>query len=203
MSARPTDLLPPNATELERAFDREAQRAFEPASRIPVVWDPAQCPERLLPYLAWALSVDEWRDAWPLARKRQVIAASVSVHRRKGTIGAIRRALDALDLGVTISRWFEHGGEPFTLRAEVEVEDRSLTAEEIALITDTIIRTKAARSWLESLRVFLTARGSAFVAAAPASGVDMLVGPPPLEEEAVSYVACATRSVVTIEVFAA
>ena len=198
-----TSLLPTNATQLELDIERELIDAQASALPVPVVWDPARCPVALLPYLAWSFAVDVWDDAWPEARKRQVIASAVYVHRRRGTVGAIRRALEALDLGVTISRWFEHGGDPYTLRAEVEIEDRPLTAGEIALITDTIIRTKAARSWLESLRVFLTARGSAFVAAAPASGVDMLVGPPPLEEEAVSYVACATRSVVTIEVFAA
>lgn len=193
-------LLPDNATELELSLDAQARAAFDAARPVPVVWDPAACPENLLPLLAWALSVDVWSDAWSTARKRQVIAASAGVHRRKGTVGAIRRALAALDNEVTISRWFEHGGEPYTLRADVEVYDRPLTADEVALIRSTIVQAKAARSWLTALRVFLSSRGTTHAAAAPALGCDVVVGPPPLVAHAVAHAVAGAQFVQLIEV---
>lgn len=88
-------ILPPGAT----AFDR----AVEAAVRLPAALDGdlrragrSDLAElRFLPWLAWALSVDVWDDEWPEARKRGVIAASVEVHRRKGTVGSVRRAVQA------------------------------------------------------------------------------------------------------------
>jgi phage tail P2-like protein len=99
-----SELLPPNATALERAVT-VAQRHL---SELPVdtrhIRNPATCPAPLLPFLAWELSVDEWNPAWGDDVKRRVIAESISVHRRKGTRGAVRRALEALfgDVGFTL-----------------------------------------------------------------------------------------------------
>lgn len=33
------------------------------------VWTPEECPVELLPYLAWALSVDQWDKDWPAEKK--------------------------------------------------------------------------------------------------------------------------------------
>ncbi|WP_232695865.1 phage tail protein I [Yersinia kristensenii] len=67
-------------------------------TRVPVplrtLWDPWQCPVTLLPYLAWALSVDRWDFNWSEATKRHVIASSFFIHQHKGTISALRRAVD-------------------------------------------------------------------------------------------------------------
>lgn len=45
------------------------------ASKIPTLsrslWNADTCPEALLPYLAWACSVDFWRETWPAEKKTQ------------------------------------------------------------------------------------------------------------------------------------
>lgn len=92
-------LLPPNATAIERGFDDAGSRVTELPVPVGDIWNPAACPGHLLPWLAWALSVDRWDDAWSVQQQRAVIAASVEVHRRKGTIGAIRAALAAEGYG--------------------------------------------------------------------------------------------------------
>lgn len=73
------------------------------ASEIPVpirqLWNPETCPAVALPWLAWALSVDEWDASWTEETKRRVVAESVTIHRQKGTIAGVRRALLAADLG--------------------------------------------------------------------------------------------------------
>ncbi|GLQ20508.1 phage tail protein I [Algimonas porphyrae] len=178
-----SSLLPDNATPLELFVEKQLLAAHQPATRIPVVWDPERCPAELLPYLAWALAVDVWDDDWSTARKRTVIKAAVSVHRHRGTIGAIRRALQALDLGVRISRWYEHGGEPYTFRAEVFVYDRPLDEAEIDMIYRTIANTKSARSWLESLSVVLTGRGQLHILAAARVGQHIRLRPPEARAE--------------------
>jgi phage tail P2-like protein len=51
----------------------------------------------LLPYLAWALSVDRWDKDWPAERKIAAIQKSYWLHRRKGTRAAVRRVVE--DMG--------------------------------------------------------------------------------------------------------
>jgi hypothetical protein len=94
MSA-PVSLLPNNATPLERALSQTGGR-FNPPRRVPTLWNAATCPAALLPWLAWALSVDEWDHGWAVEKKRAVIAATIPVHEQKGTPAAIRTALAAL-----------------------------------------------------------------------------------------------------------
>ncbi|MEO0681028.1 MAG: phage tail protein I [Pseudomonadota bacterium] len=92
------DLLPPNATAMERGFDgAAAARVTGLAVEIPLTWRPDDCPAAWLDVLASELSVDRYDPAWPEARRRAVIKASVAVHRAKGTRAAIRLALEATD----------------------------------------------------------------------------------------------------------
>ncbi|HJW26435.1 MAG TPA: phage tail protein I [Rhodocyclaceae bacterium] len=88
----PATLLPPSSTPLERALSRAMGR-FNPPSVIPTLWNPDTCPISVLPYLAWALSVDEWDEAWSIEKKREVVKEARGIHQKKGTLSAIRRAL--------------------------------------------------------------------------------------------------------------
>ena len=58
------------------------------------LWDPALCPVELLGVLAWALAVEEWDNAWPESVKRNSILASVNLHFKKGTVWAVKHALE-------------------------------------------------------------------------------------------------------------
>lgn len=100
-----SQLLPPNHTTLE---GRSATALpIEPPVPLRTLWNPQTCPAHLLPFLAWAYSVDHWSSAWPETVKRNVIAASFDVHRMKGTRTAIDRALDAMGVNVKLTEWFE------------------------------------------------------------------------------------------------
>lgn len=90
-------LLPPNASPLERALvaTAAARLAQLDPSVITRLRDPATCPVELLPWLAWAHAVDEWSDDWPEETRRAVIAASIAVHRSRGTVASVRRVIVA------------------------------------------------------------------------------------------------------------
>lgn len=90
-------LLPNNATATERAIDAATDRDIQ--ILVSDLWNPAACPAALLPWLAWALSVDDWDAGWSDETKRSTIAVSLEVHRRKGTVWAMRAALRAAGLG--------------------------------------------------------------------------------------------------------
>ncbi len=84
-------LLPPNATPFERAL--EAALAQDVDIPIRKLWSSADCPVRLLPYLAWSLGVEEWDPDWPVAVKRAAVANAIAVHREKGTLAGLKRVL--------------------------------------------------------------------------------------------------------------
>lgn len=69
-------------------------------SALPVslnqLWDPDTCPVALLPYLAWALSVDRWDRDWTEETKRQVIRDAGQSTAIKEPISAIRRVVETL-----------------------------------------------------------------------------------------------------------
>lgn len=100
-------LLPANSRPLEHAL-AGATAKLEP---IPVpfdtIWDVDTAPDSLLPYLAYAWSVDEWNDNWTDDTKREVIKNSLWVHERKGTLGAVKRALLAMKYDATVIEWFQ------------------------------------------------------------------------------------------------
>ena len=100
-------LLPGNLSDLERDLDVAIARIEDINIPISELWDPWNCPLDALPFLAWALSVDQWRSDWSETVKRQVVAGSIDVHRIKGTRPAVERAL--ADLGVTVDlvEWFQ------------------------------------------------------------------------------------------------
>lgn len=94
------DLLPPNATPLERSLASATGRLTDVPVEIERVWRSGECPSELLPWLAWALSVDVWDDGWSDERKRRVIAASFDLHRLKGTEAGLRRHVQLVDAKV-------------------------------------------------------------------------------------------------------
>ncbi len=86
-------LLPPNATDLERALEQVTARVGATPVPISALWDADECPAHLLPWLAWAFSVDEWDPGWSEATKRASIRDAAKIQRHKGTVWAIKRVL--------------------------------------------------------------------------------------------------------------
>lgn len=101
-------ILPATATDFERSVDLASARIQTFPDLIRPIWDAETCPPELLPWLAWAFSVDDWSSSWSDETKREVIRQSVSIHRRKGTVGAIKDAIRAAGLGNAVLR--ERGG---------------------------------------------------------------------------------------------
>lgn len=92
-------LLPSSATPLERAFSlAAAEQPRPPVELLTRLYDPLTCPETILPYLAWAFSVDLWKEDWPVEKKRAVVAAAPVLHRLKGTKAGLDRHLGIVDV---------------------------------------------------------------------------------------------------------
>jgi phage tail P2-like protein len=88
-------LLPLNASHLERAACAAAADLVEAKAPLHTLWDAQRIPEGLLPWLAWAVGVDVWSADWPVQVQRDVVQDAIAVRHRRGTVWAVRRALEA------------------------------------------------------------------------------------------------------------
>jgi phage tail P2-like protein len=168
----PDDLLPPNATSQERDISLAVNRL--PDVPIKTLWSPATCPEAQLPWLAWALSVDDWDATWPVETKREVVAASIDQHRKKGTVGALRRALQRLGYEVEID---EATGVAYTFRLRVRIRagdsaGGSVAEDALNRSVTVALRQKNARSeLLDTLYVADTDPAGLFIGGVTMSGL--------------------------------
>jgi len=151
-------LLPPNASTLLRDLEEIFGDSFDLPTLNRYVVNPDLAPAHILPWLAWALSVDDWSDSWPEQIRRNVIKASVEVHRKKGTIGALKKALQAFNYeNVKVEEWFEYGADPYFFRVFFDVTEPGFDVNILPQVQKVIESTKNARSHLESLRAYLSA----------------------------------------------
>lgn len=88
-------LLPPNATATERSIEAATARLEDVPVPLRDLWDPWHCPEDLLPWLAWSLSIDTWKSYWSPDIKRARIARAIDIQRRKGTLKSVRAVVES------------------------------------------------------------------------------------------------------------
>ncbi|MEO1950673.1 phage tail protein I [Thioclava sp.] len=176
-------LLPPNATELETALEEVAANLLGIEVPVDQLWSPANIPEALLGYLAWALSVDRWDSNWTVERKREVIAASVAVHRRKGTPWAVQRALDAQGFTARLLEWNrqQNPGAPFTFQLFLESDQTGFSQAEVQDLLKWIDEVKSVRSHLAGIFPIATSAAPAQVIVLPSISATNEVGPATIE----------------------
>lgn len=201
-------LLPPSATHAEVAVSRAMSRLADVEPQCRQMWDPATCPATHLPWLAWAFSVDEWDSGWTTAQKRAVINASYTVHRHKGTVGAVRRALAALGYDTELSEWFQWlpQGEPYTFGVMGEIGDAGLPPTMYDDIERVALATKNVRSHLAWIRLRATVRGKFFIGGTTLSAEVVEIEPYSLtllESRGPLYVGAALIVVETVEILPA
>ena len=173
------NLLPPNAMPLER----RTARVCAAWTTLPVIlrtlWQPQTCPLSLLPYLAWALSVDRWNTTWPASTKRQITQASFALHQRKGTVSALRQAVEPLGYHVSVQEWWActPPDKAGTFRLQLSVLEKGITEATRREVERLIEAAKPLARHLLSLTLALEARGAIYGLAAMMDGETLSVYP--------------------------
>lgn len=131
----PPDMLPPLARLTEAAGG------------------PAPLPDALLDHLAWQLHVENYETATDTPARRRLIAASLLLHRRRGTPWAVRTALEsALSVPAAVEDWFAYGGKPYFFRVILDVTQAGMDEARMADALRIIGTAKNVRSWLDYVR---------------------------------------------------
>ncbi len=173
-------LLPSNSTSLER----QAAQALAQIQRVPIplrtLYSPDLCPLPLLPYLAWAFSVDRWDSKWTEAAKRAAIRSAYYIHSRKGTIGSLRRVVEPLGYLIEIIEWWQTVpvGPRATFRLKVGVLDTGITEEMYQELTWLIDDAKPLTRHLTGLAISLETTGSVHIGACITEGDEIDIYPP-------------------------
>ncbi|WGS41887.1 phage tail protein I [Burkholderia sp. JSH-S8] len=147
MSKPARSLLPPNATPLERRLAQANADIREIPVEIDTLMDPDRIPLRFLPWLAWHMGVDTWRDEWPEQVKRARVKAAIRIARKKGTADAVREVCASFGANVMMREWFEMTprGVPGTFEIVMTVGARDgvpATAQYVADIMAEVDRAK-------------------------------------------------------------
>ena len=200
-----SSLLPSNATALEQA----AAQALAEIERVNIplrqLWNPETCPISLLPYLAWAFSVDRWDASWAEPVKREVVRSAFYVHRRKGTISALRRVVEPLGYLLRVEEWWETDpqGTPGTFRIDIGVLESGITEDTYIELERLIDDAKPLARHLVGLAIKLESRGKIHLAAASVGGDEMTVyphSPGPIEVSATAHPTFAQHIIDTVSV---
>lgn len=164
-------LLPPNSTPLERATESATARIGAVPVPLRELVDPDSCPIDLLPYLAWALSIDTWSSDWPESIKRARVRQAIPIQRRKGTAASVRDVIASFGGAVAIREWWQSNPRavPHTFSLIVSL-DGIVGSEATAAYADAVIaevtRTKPVRSHFTFSQALSAASGIGVVGAA-------------------------------------
>lgn len=135
-------ILPPNATALETAIDLVAGARLDGvATPLRDLWSAQDCPADLLPWLAWALSIDQWDPAWSERTRRARVAQAIAVQRSKGTRDSVRRVIAAFGGNITMREWWQSTppGTPHTFAVTVSLPADGAGDAPSAALIDAVI----------------------------------------------------------------
>lgn len=170
-------LLPVGSSVLEVATAEAAAQIERVPVPLRTLWDPQTCPAALLPYLAWALSVDRWDYSWPEATKRKIIASAFFVHQHKGTISSLRRVVEPLGYLIELREWWQENAEPGTFRLVIGVQENGITEQMYQELERLINDAKPASRHLSELNISLSTSGEFYVGASCYLGEELTVYP--------------------------
>ena len=170
-----SNLLPPNATLLERNLATVNARLGDLPVGLRDLIRPETCPAEFLPWLGQMLSVDSWEMDWTEGQRRDTIKASLGVHKVKGTIGAVRRALSALGIESQLQEWFNQipAAAPYTFHLLVTADQVGFDQATLRSVSKVLASTKNLRSHLTGITPQAVTRAETTVAGTAAIGAEI------------------------------
>lgn len=170
-------LLPPSSTLYERNLAQVMATFFDVGIPLRTLWNPDTCPVELLPYLAWAFAVYRWDEQWDEATKRKTIKGSFFLHQHKGTISALRRAVEPMGYLISVTEWWQNDKTPGTFEMEVASLDTGITQEMYAELERVINDARPCSRHLSMLAISLETRGKLPIAAGSYDGDTLTIYP--------------------------
>lgn len=155
MSSR--SLLPINEDEKLKAIDlvyeQRVSKLKEELQVISTLAHPKLADEKYLPYLAHSHQVAFWSNELTLDEKRAIIDHSILLHRKKGTLFALKEVLKKLNIDVKFYEWFEYAGLPYHFKIDVDFLNRPVEDKDLKIIEEFVDIYKNTKSILELINI--------------------------------------------------
>lgn len=168
----------PEIIALSAALDPELRAVS--ASIIEAVILPriADLPGPVLDAVAWGFRLNElaiWEDA-TLAGKRRLLVDIVDVLKRSGTVWAVRRIFDLLQLTGTLVEWWEEAGVPGTYRLRIDATEVGITLHALEQVPELTQRFAPKSRKLSELAVEANSTGALRLYPVAQAGRHMTIG---------------------------
>lgn len=149
--------------------------------------------------------MDRWDESWSESVKREVVKSSFYVHKKKGTISALRRVVEPLGYLLRVEEWWqtEPEGPAGTFRVDIGVLDTGITEETFDELERLIDDAKPLTRHLIGLAIKLESQGQLYMGATSYSGDEMTVypfDPGPIEIGAEAYAGFGQHIIDTVSV---
>ena len=133
-------LLPPSASTGEFAIEATIARIVCVPTPTRDLWNASTCPENLLPWLAWALNIENWDPTWPIEVKRARVAGAIAIQRYKGSVQSVRDVIASFGGSVVLTEWWQQSpqGVPYTFTLELTLTGQN-GADVAASYVDAVI----------------------------------------------------------------
>lgn len=150
-------LLPTNEDEklkaIDLAYEKRVAKLKEELQVISTLAHPKLADEKYLPYLAHSHQVAFWSNELTLDEKRAIIDHSILLHRKKGTLFALKEVLKKLNIDVKFYEWFEYAGLPYHFKIDVDFLNRPVEDKDLKIIEEFVDIYKNAKSILELINI--------------------------------------------------
>lgn len=93
------------------ALDPKLQLIAKQADIVSIYLNLNNLSNEVLNHLAVQFDLSVWRDSWPLSLKRSVIKTAITDKRKKGTLSAVKKALESLGSACSIVEWWQQTPE--------------------------------------------------------------------------------------------
>ena len=134
---------------IDLAYETRVAKIKQELQVISTLAQPKRADERFLPYLAHSHQVTFWSDELTLDEKRAIIDFSIHLHRKKGTLFALKEVLKRLNIDVKFYEWFQYQGLPYHFKVDVDFLNRPVEDKDLKIIEEFIEIYKNEKSILE------------------------------------------------------
>lgn len=133
-----------NVSASAKAIDSQLQLVSRNTNLPLIYFNLDDLSSEQLDHLAYSWDAPIWRQTWPMEMKRTVLKNVIQDKRKRGTLGAVKAAVESLSYVTEITEWWQTTpkGTPHTFTATVQLEQYSgvleseLQEDVIALIND-------------------------------------------------------------------
>lgn len=173
-------LVDPRIEHLAQSLQQSVDDMLEWVDKINYRNNLDELPDEIIEHLIWESHIT-WSEGLALASTREqkinLIRQSVELHRLKGTPAAIDLVCSLLNVNTRMKEWFDYNGEPYCFKLDINVTEHGLTENTITLLEELVMEYKNARSYLESINIYLSSRAESYIGIGSFFGEEITVYP--------------------------